>query len=779
MQKFQDVPDPRRAFDVIGQQAEIMTEAFQKRASHNQKTLETHMRSIGEQMQSWSKTLTSPAALTGAWKEYAQDTAQRMVLFADAMRQYGDTIKAHNDAGAPPVLVYDSEMVMDGADLPRPCNYFLLRLLPLDDAKIDDTKRPIVIVDPRAGHGGGIGGFKPDSQVGVAFRNGHPVYFVAFHQEPIPHQTIAMVTDAEAAFIREVERLHPQSPKPIVVGNCQGGWATAILAATNPDLTGSIVLNGAPMSYWAGKVGQDLMRYSGGLAGGALPAMMAGDAAGGIFDGADLVQNFEALNPARNWFGKYFDLYQNVDTGVQRFLDFERWWGGFYLLTTEEITWIVENLFVGNKLSKNTAQLEPGRPIDLKNISAPIICFASHGDNITPPGQALNWIMDTYASEEEIRVCGQRILYMLHDTTGHLGIFVSSKIANREDVEIAETLAHIEALPPGLYEMTIEDTVGEGDAAVYTLSIAGRTFDDLIATTGDRSEEAAFAAVARGSETLVEAYEATVRPFVVSASSPQVGEAMRKLHPMRQVRRQFTSDHPGMAQIEQRAQKIREARTPADKDNPFRQLESMWGEMVETSWDAWRDMRETAIEMSFLGLYLSPWAMMYGAKRNKERAHPDAAHLEQTPAVKSALSRIEEGGLAAGLIRTLILISRASKQVELDTLTRALTQVDSQEAIQALSYDERRELLNEQTVICTFEPERALATLPSLLSSPQDVTTVLDAVDKIFGSEPNVPPEVFVEAKAIRARLRKEALSDKPKSAVQTRKAAGPTKVTS
>ena len=54
-----------------------------------------------------------------------------------------------------------------------------------------------MIIDPRAGHGPGIGGFKDDSQVGVALREGHPVYFVIFFREPEPGQTLLDVCDAE------------------------------------------------------------------------------------------------------------------------------------------------------------------------------------------------------------------------------------------------------------------------------------------------------------------------------------------------------------------------------------------------------------------------------------------------------------------------------------------------------------------------------------------------------------------------------------------------------
>jgi hypothetical protein len=36
---------------------------------------------------------------------------------------------------------------------------------------------------------------------------------------------------SEAAFAAEIRRLHPKAPKPVIVGNCQGGWAALILAA--------------------------------------------------------------------------------------------------------------------------------------------------------------------------------------------------------------------------------------------------------------------------------------------------------------------------------------------------------------------------------------------------------------------------------------------------------------------------------------------------------------------------------------------------------------------
>ncbi|MGH8526584.1 MAG: DUF3141 domain-containing protein, partial [Gammaproteobacteria bacterium] len=87
----------------------------------------------------------------------------------------------------------------------------------------------------------GIGGFKSQSEVGVALANGHPVYFVIFSPQPEPGQTLTDVCTAEAHFVREVMVRHPDAPKPIIVGNCQGGWAAMLLAASNPDITGPLV----------------------------------------------------------------------------------------------------------------------------------------------------------------------------------------------------------------------------------------------------------------------------------------------------------------------------------------------------------------------------------------------------------------------------------------------------------------------------------------------------------------------------------------------------------
>ena len=82
---------------------------------------------------------------------------------------------------------------------------------------------------------------------------------------------------------------------------------------------------------------------------------MVGDLGKGIFDGANLVANFESLHPANTLWKKPYDVYSKVDTEASRFLEFEKWWGSPVLLNAVEMQSIADELFIGNKLSVRRA----------------------------------------------------------------------------------------------------------------------------------------------------------------------------------------------------------------------------------------------------------------------------------------------------------------------------------------------------------------------------------------------------------------------------------------
>lgn len=681
---------------------------------------------------------------------YLRDFFQRYFLFLDVLRKRGNNFVQHEKEGCPPVLAYDYDMVVDGSKLERPVNYSLVAIRPPEGIVVRKNGRPYIIIDPRAGHGSGIGGFKSESEVGVALRAGHPVYFCIFTTQPTPTQTIADVTRAEAIFVREVRHLHPDSPKPVIIGNCQGGWAALILAATNPDLTGPIVINGSPVSYWAGVRGKNPMRYLGGLFGGALPALVLSDLGNGRFDGANLVLNFETLNPGNTWWRKYYDLFSDPGNQEERYLEFERWWSGFYFMNRDEIKWIVENLFIGNRLVHGNAQLDSRLHVDLRNIRAPIIVFASHGDNITPPQQALNWISDIYSSVQEIKARGQRIVYTVHDSIGHLGIFVSAAIANKEHSEIVSTLKAIEAMAPGLYEMVIDHIEGSGDTQRYAISFEARDISDLRKLNDNEDDELAFSAVSRLSRINTEIYSIFMQPVIRALSNDSTARIMVNMQPLR-VRRFLLSDrNPWMAAIQPFVSYAEANRVPNVQSNPFKIVEGAWVNLIQSLIDAYRDQRDMAYETMFTLVYDSPAMKKFALSEPKRISDVSGTDLRSVADVAYALENIAQGGYADAVIRMLILLARSRHSVRRDRLERSNELLSSHEPFASLGAATRTRIIQQQSLAVEFEPTQAMATLPILLTDHSDRVRALNQCQFVVGSTEEMSEETLATFELIR-----------------------------
>ena len=545
--------------------------------------------------------------------EYAIDAFQRSVLFWDVMRQRGNQYREHMAETVPHVLDYKAELVIDGRTLERPVNYALVRIVPPAGVEINPKLRPFIVVDPRAGHGPGIGGFKSDSEIGVAFKAGHPCYFVGFLPDPVPGQTIADIARAEAIFIEKVAAEYPQANgKPCVIGNCQAGWAIMMVAALRPELFGPIIVAGSPLSYWAGVRGKNPMRYSGGLLGGSWLTALASDLGHGKFDGAWLVQNFENQNPANTLWTKQYNLYSKIDTEAPRYLGFEKWWGGHVNLNAEEIQFIVDELFIGNNLAAGGIKTSDGAVIDLRNIRSPIVVFCSKGDNVTPPQQALGWILDLYDSIDDIRANGQTIVYTIHETVGHLGIFVSGGVAKKEHGEFSSNIDLIDTLPPGLYEAIFEDKTADTanpDLALgnWVMRCEARTLEDIRALGGnDIADERRFATAARVSEINLALYRTFAEPMVRAFVSTPIADWLHQMHPLRLQYEMFSDQNPAMAPIATLAEQIRKDRKPVSSNNPFVAMQEQFSNQIVSAFDLWRDTSEKLTERTFLAVYGSP-----------------------------------------------------------------------------------------------------------------------------------------------------------------------------
>jgi pimeloyl-ACP methyl ester carboxylesterase len=710
-------------------------------------------------------TLLAAATPASAW-HYAIDAAQRGILFWDTMRMRGNEFVASAVNGLQPVLHFDSEMVLDGRGFERPVNYALLKIKPPEGVTVDPKRRPYLIIDPRAGHGPGIGGFKDESQVGVALQAGHPVYFVIFFRDPEPGQTMLDVCTAEQRFVRKVRELHPDSPKPAIIGNCQGGWAAMMLSSSSPEDTGPVVINGTPMSYWGGAwsegEGDNPMRYSGGMLGGTWLSSLMADLGNGKFDGAWLVSNFEKLNPANSLWDKYYNLYSNIDTEPSRFLEFERWWGGYYLMNREEIEWITQNLFVGNKLWGGEVKSAGGKAFDLREIRSPIVLFASMGDNITPPQQAFNWVADLYESTEEIKARGQVIVGLVQKDIGHLGIFVSGKVAKKEHTQIVSVLQTIERLPPGLYGMEISQR-GNGKAE-YEVEFREYQLEQVAERLNrfQREDEKPFEAVQAISEFNQRAYELFVRPAVQSMSNEFSAELMRRFHSLRVQHWALSDLNPWLAWVGPAAGFVRQQRQAVEADNPLRQLEQIGSEFLSASLDLYRGMRDAATEASFFSVYANMYAFYLAGRNQPELAAPIEAR--ELPFVKEALAAVAEGGYTEALARIGYLLMRKDEPLPLARLqTKDELAHDYAAYLPDVAPDQFRRIRGEQEIIARYEPEQALVSLSELLADPAERGRMLTLLDKLMADRRVQAAQPTAQQLAMLGRIR-EVLAPPPAS---------------
>jgi pimeloyl-ACP methyl ester carboxylesterase len=698
-----------------------------------------------------------PNAMFGDAWTYWLDAYQRSLLYLNVLQQRSESHLEQAAKEAPHVLRFPCEVVMDGRKLPRPVNYVLVQIVPPHDVKTDERKRPFVIVDPRAGHGPGIGGFKADSEVGVALHAGHPCYFVGFLPEPMPGQTIEDVARAEAIFLERVISRHPEAEgKPAVVGNCQAGWAVMLLAAMRPELFGPIILAGSPLSYWAGVHGQNPMRYTAGLLGGSWLTALMSDLGNGKFDGAWLVSNFENLNPSNTFWTKQYNLYAKVDTEAPRYLEFERWWGGHVLLNAEEMQYIADELFVGNKLASAEMVSTDGVRLDLRNIRSPIVVFCSKADNITPPQQALNWILDLYDSVNDIRAHGQTIVYAIHESVGHLGIFVSGSVAKKEHDEFASNIDLIDVLPPGLYEAVMipkADVERASDLVTgdYLVHFEARTLDDIRALGGNSEEDdRKFAAVARLSQINLGLYRTFAQPWVRSWVNDGFAKWMRRYHPLRLQYEMFVHN-PFLQPLLNSIEEMQHRRQPVPKNNALWQMQEQFSDWVETSLDAYRDNRDRMLEFWFDAVYGSAFVQaLAGLKASdqspRRRPGADAAHLglvaQRTNDLKAG---IPKGGPREAVLRALLYIRMPEQLV--DERGFNLIRRMREETSRGLALNAFKRLVREQFLMLLLDERRALEAIPVMLARDAELAA------RLIESARRVLDEVGLHSKAARSRL--------------------------
>jgi hypothetical protein len=509
-------------------------------------------------------------------------------------------------------------------------------------------------------------------------------------------------------------------------------------AAIRPELFGPLIIAGSPLSYWAGVRGQNPMRYTGGLLGGSWLTALMSDLGKGKFDGAWLVSNFENLNPANTYWTKHHQLYRNVDKEAPRYLEFEEWWGAHTLLNAEEIQFIVDELFLGDKLSSGDLVFSDGRQVDLRNIRSPIVIFCSKADNITPPSQALGWILDLYEDVNDIQTQGQTIVYAVHESAGHLGIFVSGAVAKKEHQEFASNIDMIDVLPPGLYEavMTPKDATAASADLIggdYLVRFETRTLDDIRALgTNSIEDDRRFAATERISQINLGLYRSLVQPWMHLWINEGTADWVRRMHPLRMMIEAFSDSNPFLPSLAPIAESIRDKRHQVDKKNAFWEGQEAAAKQIETSLDAFRDARDSLLEATFHSIYGSPLVQAItglSATEQSPRKRPGQdASRRALVGVRSEELRtaLREGGPREAAVRASLYI-RMPEGVADERGFRLLQQM-RKEAGAGLALGEFKRMVRDQFFTLMIDERAAIDAIPEMLARDPELASRMKGV---------------------------------------------------
>jgi poly(3-hydroxyalkanoate) synthetase len=200
-----------------------------------------------------------------------------------------------------------------------------------------------------------------------------------------------------------------------LVGLCQGGWMSAMIAARFPDKVNSLVLAGAPIDTDAGNGPIKRMAHS-------QPIAFYQDlvkAGGGLLLGKFMLQGWKNMHPRQHYITDHVELYEHIDDPVYLAKEetFESWYENPLNLPGRWYLQAITQLFKENRLAKGKF-VALGRKLDLRTIVCPTYLLAGSSDDITTPEQVL----------DAAKYLGTPAERIIQETVpgGHIGLFMGA-----------------------------------------------------------------------------------------------------------------------------------------------------------------------------------------------------------------------------------------------------------------------------------------------------------------------------------------------------------------
>jgi len=201
-----------------------------------------------------------------------------------------------------------------------------------------------------------------------------------------------------------------------LVGLCQGGWLSAMIAARFPDKINSLVLAGSPIDTDAGNGSIKRMVHES-------PASFYEELValgGGLMRGKYMLQGWKNMHPEQHYIQDQIDLYEHIDDPAYLAKEetFNSWYENPIDLPGRWYLQVITQLFKENRLAKGEF-IGLGRKLNLRNITCPAYLLAGANDDITTPEQVLD--AAKYLGTPKDRIVQKTV------PGGHIGLFMGAR----------------------------------------------------------------------------------------------------------------------------------------------------------------------------------------------------------------------------------------------------------------------------------------------------------------------------------------------------------------
>ena len=212
-----------------------------------------------------------------------------------------------------------------------------------------------------------------------------------------------------------------------LVGLCQGGWISAMLAARFPAKIAALVLAGSPIDCQAGD--GPLKRMVNASPMSFYEELVA--LGGGVMKGEFMLRGWKNMHPEQHYLADYLDLFEHIDDPayLKRRETFASWYENPIDLPGRWYIQAIRDLFKANLFAKGEF-VGLGRRLNLKAIGCPVYLLAGESDDITTREQV--FAAKTLVGSADV---AERLV-----PGGHIGLFMGERTLKDAWPQIARWL---------------------------------------------------------------------------------------------------------------------------------------------------------------------------------------------------------------------------------------------------------------------------------------------------------------------------------------------------